>query len=166
MNDYKRRIAMKSLVVYSSQTGNTKKLAQTIFENLQGEKEIHPAASAPDPADYDLVAVGFWLMGGGPDPVAQKYLSKIGSQKLFLFATHGVAKDSPEALNSMNMAKNMAKKANVIGTFSCQGQLSAPTLEMTKKQPNLPDWLKEHTAEGHPDVKDLDELKEVLNKVV
>ncbi len=31
---------MKTLVVYSSKTGNTKKLASAVYESLKGEKEI------------------------------------------------------------------------------------------------------------------------------
>ena len=33
---------MKSLVVYSSQTGNTRKLAEAVFEALPGEKASIP----------------------------------------------------------------------------------------------------------------------------
>ena len=45
---------MKSLIVYSSQSGNTKKLAQAVYESLTGEKEMVAVAEAPDPAGYDL----------------------------------------------------------------------------------------------------------------
>jgi flavodoxin len=40
---------MKSLVVYSSQAGNTLKLAEAVFEAISGEKKILPVDNALDP---------------------------------------------------------------------------------------------------------------------
>ena len=48
---------MKSLVVYSSQTGNTRKLADAVFEALPGEKALYPVDGAPDPSGYDFIAI-------------------------------------------------------------------------------------------------------------
>ena len=45
---------MKSLIVYSSQSGNTQKLAQAVYDSLTGPKEMYAVGEAPDPADYDL----------------------------------------------------------------------------------------------------------------
>ena len=53
---------MNSLIVYSSNTGNTKKLAQAVYDSLTGSKELYPITEAPDPAGYDFVALGFWLV--------------------------------------------------------------------------------------------------------
>ena len=50
---------MKSLVVYSSKSGNTRKLAEAVYAYLSGEKDIAAMADAPDPADYSFVAAGF-----------------------------------------------------------------------------------------------------------
>ena len=54
---------MKSLVVYSTKTDNTKKLAYTIYDSLPGEKEISFVGDAPDPNDYDFVAVNIEFFG-------------------------------------------------------------------------------------------------------
>ena len=67
---------MKKLTVYSSQGGNTKKLAEELFKQLPDEKDIAPVSDAPDPSGYDVVCIGFWLKGGQPDPAAQEYLKK------------------------------------------------------------------------------------------
>jgi len=79
---------MKSLVVYSSQSGNTRKLAEAVLDALSGEKALYPIDEAPDPSGYGFIAVGFWLMGGKPDPKSSEYLGKIGKNELFIFATH------------------------------------------------------------------------------
>ena len=156
---------MKSLVVYSTQTGNTKKLAEAVYDALPDEKEILPITEAKDPEEYDFVAVGFWFMGGKPDPNTMQYLPKIGAKKLFLFGTHGVPKDSPEAANGMNVAKQLASMAEVVGCFNCPGQLSPKLLEMAGKETNLPPWLKDTSiSNGHPDENDINEIKELVTK--
>ncbi|MCF8139463.1 MAG: flavodoxin family protein, partial [Desulfotignum sp.] len=81
---------MKSLVLYSSQSGNTQTLAKALYDSLEGEKELCAIDQAPSGnLDYDLVAVGFWLQAGKPDPKTDAYLKACKmNAKVFLFATH------------------------------------------------------------------------------
>lgn len=155
---------MKSLIVYSSKSGNTKKLAEALFDHLSGEKELFSVVDAPDPAGYNFVAVGFWLQGGQPDPDSQAFLAKVEEgQDLYLFATHGAAVGSTHAVNAMNSAKNIAKKAHIIATFSCPGQVSEKVLEMAAKKDPQPPWLADApAAAGHPDEKDMENVVRLL----
>ena len=154
---------MKSLVIYSSKTGNTKKLADAVFEALQGEKDIYPIEDAPDPKAYDFIAVGFWLMAGKPEPKSSEYLEKIGEKSLFLFATHGAAKKSAHAENAVNYAKTLAPKAKIVGTYNCQGEVNSNILEKVKAKPEPPVWLNDApAAAGHPDKSDIDELQALV----
>ena len=73
---------MKALVVYSSKTGNTKKLAEALYSAVQFEKKLISISDNPDPTEYDFVAVGFWLQEGQPDPATQGR-SSICSRTLF-----------------------------------------------------------------------------------
>ena len=152
---------MKSIVVYSTQSDNTKKLAYALYDALPGDKEICYVDDAPDPGDYDLVAVGFWLMSGKPDPKSAAYLERIAAgQKTVLFATHGAAKGSDHARQAMQAAREIASAANVIGTYSCQGQVNPKVLAKAKAKPQRPVWLDDAAAAvGHPDAGDLAELK-------
>lgn len=151
---------MKSLVVYSSQTGNTRKLAEAVFDALPGEKALYPVDEAPDPADYDFIAFGFWLMQGKPDPKSSEYLGKVGEKSLFLFATHGAGAGSDHAINGMELAKSLASNADILGTYSCQGEVNPKIIEKASKKPEPPVWLNDAPdAEGHPDKTDI----EVLN---
>ena len=45
---------MKSLVVYSSRTGNTRKIAEAVAEALPG-CHLHPVEEAPQPEGYEPV---------------------------------------------------------------------------------------------------------------
>jgi len=154
---------MKSLVVYSSQTGNTKKLAEAVYETLSGEKEIYHITDAPDPGNYDFIAVGFWLQAGKPDPKTSEYLPKIDGRRLFLFATHGAASGSDHTKKAMVHAKNLASSADISGTYSCQGEVNPKVLEKVSAKPEPPVWLKDSpAAAGHPDDGDIEKLKKAL----
>lgn len=157
---------MKALVVYSSQTKNTKKLADAVYETLQCEKEIQPVSANPDPAGYDLIAVGFWLKGGEPDPATMEYLSRIGETEVFLFATHGAAKDSEHVANAMNMAKKKVSHTRVVGTFNCQGEVAAKVMEAAAAKDPQPPWLADAAgAKGHPDAEDIRQLVHLFNEL-
>ena len=87
---------MKALVVYSSRTGNTRKIAEAIAAVLPG-CEIHPVESAPAPEGYDLVAVGYWVDKGMPDAQAKAYLETVHDTNVALFGTLGAWPDSDHA---------------------------------------------------------------------
>lgn len=81
---------MKSLVVYSSQSGNTKKLAPAVYEFIADPKDMSAAGEAPDPAGYDLIALDFWLQGGKPDFKSEAYIgskSREQSESIFRLYT-------------------------------------------------------------------------------
>jgi hypothetical protein len=55
--------------------------------------------------------------------------------------------------------------ATVIGTYSCQGEVNPKVLEKIKQKDSPPPWLHEaDDAVGHPDDKDIAELKAALKK--
>jgi hypothetical protein len=118
----KRGLKMKSLVVYSSQTGNTRKLAEAIFDALSGGKDLYPVNEVPDPSIYSFIAVGFWLKGGKPDPKSSEYLGKIGKKPLFLFATHGAGAGSDHAIKGMEVAKSLAPESDIRAPLAARVQ--------------------------------------------
>lgn len=157
---------MKALVVYSSQTGNTKKLAETIYNELSGEKRIVSIEDAPVPDEGEMVFVGFWLQAGKPDPKTAQYLDKVGSARLFLFATHGAAADSRHAQDALAHAKLLAPSADIAGTFSCQGEVNPKVLEKVRQKTPPPPWIDDaDSAVGHPNAEDEANLREVLSKL-
>jgi len=154
---------MKTLIVYSSQTGNTQKMAEAVNGLISGEKTLCPVDKAPDPAGFDLVVLGFWLMGGKPDPKSSNYLAKVGDANLFLFATHGAAAGSAHAIKAMAHAKSLAPSAQIAGTFSCPGEVSPTFLEKALKKDPPPPWIGDApAAAGHPDSTDIAHLAEAV----
>ncbi|PID73708.1 MAG: flavodoxin family protein [Desulfobacterales bacterium] len=155
---------MKALIVYSTMTGNTRKLAEAALEVLPADALAVAVEDAPDPAEFDFVIVGFWLKAGKPDPKSADYLKKAkGHKNLFLFATHGARPGSDHAENAMRHAVSLAEGARVSGTFGCFGEVDPGKLEMVKAKPQPPVWLADAPdAAGHPDAADLENLKAAL----
>lgn len=157
---------MKVLITYSSKTGNTRKLAQTVYDLLPGEKEIVDIDAAPEPIDYDVVAVGFWLQAGKPDSKAAEYLQKIKNTQLFLFATHGAASDSAHAQDAMEFTKSLTTDAKILGTFNCQGEVNPTVLEKIQAKNPPPPWIQDAgAAQGHPNEEDLGKLRAVIQSL-
>lgn len=158
---------MKSLVVYSSKSGNTRKLAEAVYDYLGGEKMIAPVVEAPDPDGYAFVAVGFWLAAGQPDPDSQAYLAKLKEgQDVYLFATHGAAAGSAHAENAMKKAREIAGKAHVRATFSCPGEVDPKALERASQKNPQPAWVADApAAKGHPDAHDLKMVVRMLEEL-
>lgn len=59
---------MKSTVIYFSQTGNTRKVAEAIAGALPGTVTLADLASAPEPGDADVVFIGMPVVRFGPPP--------------------------------------------------------------------------------------------------
>jgi len=57
---------MKVLVTYMSQTVNTKGVAEAIFQEIWGEKEIEPIGEVNSLHSYDLAFVDFPIEAYGP----------------------------------------------------------------------------------------------------
>lgn len=157
---------MKTLIVYSSKSGNTKKLAEAVHAHLPGEKVIQAIEESPDSAGYDLIVVGFWLQAGKIDLLAGKYLENLRGGKLFLMATHGAAVHSQHAKNAMAGAEKLASSCKILGSFNCQGEVNADFLVKAQAKEPPPPWIKDApSAAGHPDDADITRLLKEIDKV-
>jgi hypothetical protein len=153
---------MKRLVVYSSRTGNTRKLAEAIAAAIDAD-DVMPVASAPDPSGYDFVAMGFWADKGGPDELAQTYMKRIAGKAVGLFGTAGVYPESEHGIRFMARAVEMMRSNDIRCTFHCQGRID-PVLVARRLQrgaddphgPATPEWLERvEEAAKHPNADDL-----------
>ncbi len=157
---------MKALVVYSSKTGNTKKLAEELYDAVQFEKKLISISDNPDPTEYGFVAVGFWLNEGEPDSATQGFLPKIGKKEVLLFTTYCAAYNSDHAKNALKKAKELAAPARICAVFSCLGQASEEILEQAGQEDPQPSWLADApAAKGHPDEDDIRQFIHLFNNL-
>ncbi len=158
---------MKNLVVYSSRTGNTKKLAEALYEHIPGEKQIAPVSEAPDPGDFTFIAAGFRIENGEPDREIQEYLKKIVDDcQVFLFATHASERGSDTVKGAMKKARDLARRARIVGEFDCQGEVPEDKLNEARQQTPEPAWVKDaEKAKGHPDQEDIREMLKLIDSL-
>lgn len=146
---------MNVLVAYMSKTGNTKKVAEAIYDEITCEKEIKPIGEVQDIGDYDLSFLGFPTHQFGPDKKTKELLSKHckDGRKVALFVTHCSPEDVPELPEWMAKFKEAAAGANLVGFFDCQGELAKGLELMMKITPKkeIRFFAKNHNSKGQPD---------------
>ena len=149
---------MSTLVTYTTKTGNTQMIAESIFEAIVGEKKINPIVETESLDGYDLVFVGFPVnMSGAPNVVKEFLQSKAQNKRLALFITHAMAPGTPALQPILNNCREAAKGADVVGMFDCQGILEEGVAEMLLKSPDPKLRLfgeTRHMTVGHPDFMD------------
>lgn len=151
---------MKILIAFSSKTGNTRKIAESIHTALP-QAALYDIDNAPDPKAFDLLYIGFWVDKGTADEKAQSYMQKIGNQNIALFATLGAYPDSIHATESLDNAESLVPDCQIINRFICQGSIDPKLIEwMNKLPPEHPHSPNEErvkrwqSASTHPDVED------------
>lgn len=165
---------MKSLVVYSSRTGNTKAVAEAILPAMPPECEIWAVEKAPPPEPYELIAVGFWVDRGTADAQARVYLGSLKQKKVLLLGTLGAYPDSDHARDSMARAAMFLDPSNLLlGTFICQGRVDSKLLERFKELPPdhphapTPESIaRQQAASCHPNEADFARARSVVAKIV
>jgi flavodoxin len=124
---------MKILVTYRSATGNTKKIAEVIFGEIDGVKEIKPFKEVETLVGYDFVFVGCPIEFFGVGKATKKWLDKhVDGMRIGLFCTHGAPEYAPGVPLWTQALKDAAidSGAEIVSFFNCQGELSQKVLDM------------------------------------
>ena len=153
---------MKVLVTYYSQSGNTEKLANAVFEGVdQAEKEIVPIKEVSDVNGYDLILIGFPVQAHSVPGNVEAFIKGIPEgQKVAFFATHGSLRGGELAVTAFYHALTLAKHAVVLGTFGCRGKVGQKILDALMEKVEHQAWAREaQSASGHPDTADLEDGK-------
>ena len=154
---------MKALVAYLSKTGNTKKVAKAIFEEISDEKEIKTIDEVDSIEDYDISFLGFPIHQMGPDKKTAKLLEKhcVNGRNIVLFITHAAPEDSPDLPPMLDKFRQAACGANIVDMFDCQGELARSIKMIMSIMPNaqLRLWAKHDNSKGQPDNGRLDRAR-------
>ena len=158
-------------IIFSSLTGNTKKLAETIRAVLPAENCDY--FGAPETAELysEMLYVGFWTDKGNADSAALGLLSKLKDKKIFLFGTAGFGGSAAYFQKILDHVKQSVDPSNtVVGEYMCQGKMPQSVRDRymkMKAQPEHPaniDALIENfdRALFHPDEDDLERLGKII----
>jgi flavodoxin len=161
---------MKVLVAYMSKTGNTRKVAQAIFEEIKDEKEIRPIDEVNSIEGCDVTFLGFPIHCEGPDKKAAKLLEKhcFNGRNVVLFITHAAPEDSQDLPAMLDKFRQAACKANIVDMFDCQGELDRTTKRIMSILPNAKLRLvaKQDNSKGQPDKTRLDRARAFSRNVM
>jgi flavodoxin len=114
-------------------TGNTKKIAEAIYGEIEAEKEIKNFRDVDTLDGYDFVFVGCPIEGYGPAKVSRKWMQKhIQEKRIGLFCTHGAPEMAPTLPPWLDAVKGAATDAGaeIVTFFNCQGEMSQRVVDM------------------------------------
>ncbi|MFI3202593.1 MAG: flavodoxin family protein [Eubacteriales bacterium] len=158
---------MKQAIVYSSATGNTKLLAETIQKALGSDVSI--GGVSEDALNADVVYVGSWAQAFTCTADIKEFLEKLNNKKVFLFMTAGYGNTDDFFQPIMDSVKANVNDTNeIIGTYICQGKVSEGKQEAIKKMDMAKyESMKAKLDESvsHPSKDDLEKLTTVINAI-
>lgn len=169
---------MQTVVVFSSLTGNTKKIAQAVYEALPSSKDIYKVDDKFNLDKYDLIAIGYWVNKGTCDDKLKEVINTIHNKNVILFGTLG-ARDVGDYYETVKKRiEDLVTEDNkLLGHFLCQGKitekLTARYEAMLKKNPedeHAKEMFKNfETAKSHPNNEDIENvtkfIKDILNNI-
>lgn len=160
---------MKNLLVYSTLTGNTKKVVEACYSNLGEEWELLDINNDINLEKYEKIVLGTWIDKGTADKKSLDLIKKIEKKKVGFIITLGAYPDSDHAKKCVeNINKLFQEKNNeVLSYFICQGAVDPKLIEWMKNLPTEhphspnPERIKRwEDASKHPDESDLKNAKE------
>ncbi|WP_022820168.1 flavodoxin family protein [Fusobacterium russii] len=164
---------MKILIVYSSLTGNTKKVCEKAFEYLNCEKEITAIETVSEEKlnSFENIIIGTWIDKATADEKARKLLKKLSGKNLYFIGTLAAALDSEHAKKCFNNLSKLCAKNNYFKTgVLARGRVSEDLQEKFNKfplniihkfVPNMHEIILE--AESHPNESDFDIIKNFIS---
>ncbi|MEA1958898.1 MAG: flavodoxin family protein [Chloroflexota bacterium] len=151
---------MKILVAYQSVSGNTKKIAEAIYSEIEGDKELKAIGEIDGLGGYDLSFIGFPIHAYGPANEAKAFFeSNAAGKNIALFITHASSEDEPLVEPWLDTCRAAASGANIVGLFHCRGELAENVADMmlNSGDPQLADWAGQRDDTlGQPDAERLE----------
>ena len=160
---------MKTLVAYLSETGNTEKVAQAIFECIpHSGNDLLPIENIVGCDEYDLIFCGFPVQAHSVPPKAQNFIRSIPKdKKVAFFATHGSLRGGERAVSAFHQLAGIGKDLKILGTFGARGKVRMALLDALSQKPEHAAWVDEaRTAATHPDEADLHDAREFAKDIL
>ena len=162
---------MSYAIVFSSKTGNTELLADTLHSCLPQAECCYFGNPNPAAMEADTLYVGFWTDKGKADADTLQLLQQLRGKRVFLFGTAGFGGSTSYFEKILTATRQALDESNtVIGSFMCQGKMPVSVRQryeaMKAKPLHIPnlDALIENfdKALSHPDAADLEQLKQAV----
>ncbi len=135
---------MKGTILYSSMTGNTKKLAEYLHESLKNTGAwdlVNMDTDSVDIKDSDAVLLGGWADTGNLNKKALETLRSLDlkDKKIGLFMTMGTRTQTEHgyycAVNLRELLNEFNSVATPLGVQTLQGYIAPALMEHIEKMP-------------------------------
>ena len=128
---------MKLLIMYSSRTGNTRRLAEGIATYLpEFEVNLLPVEEADALPEADAYLVGYWADRGHADEKSQALIGRLAGKKVGLFGTLGAYPYGKHARHILEaVEERLPEDCILLGSFLCQGPVDPALLERFRRLP-------------------------------
>ena len=165
---------MKVAIIYSSITGNTKLLAETIKSEINKDI-VYCGKPINEGIDADIYFIGSWTNKGDASNDIINFFKKLKNKKIAYFGTAGYGGSTTYYDTLFSRVKQYIDSSNtILGYFYCQGkmpvQIKERYIKMITENPNdknLEVSIKNYEdALTHPDKKDLEDVKKWVNKIL
>ena len=161
-------------IVYSNPDGNTKLLADVIYNNLDKSSITYFGLPCEEALRADIIFIGFWTNRGMCDDVCKEFLARLSYQRIVLFgsAGFGLSDDYFHEILA-ETEKLLPNGVDVLDTFMCQGRMKMSVREkyllqkeLNPNNPKIDMMIKNFDmALKHPDSNDLLALKNMVIRV-
>lgn len=165
---------MNYSIIYSSNTGNTKQLANVIKTALSAGNCCYFGEPDPIALESDMIFVGFWTDKGNCDKKTKTFLEAAKDKTIFLFGTAGFGGSETYYKEILTRIKQiLPATCTLAGTFMCQGRMPLSVRQRYEKQLlKNPEDVKTQNfianfddAASHPDQNDCLQLKQAIEQV-
>ena len=165
---------MKIAIVYSSNTGNTKIIAEAIKEELSNEDIVY-FGKPENNIEADIYIVGSWTDKGCCSEEIKSLLSSLKNKKIAYFQTAGFGGSQAYFKRLLDTVMKLIDSSNeFLGSYFCQGRMPDSVknryLMMLEKNPNderiLASLDNFEKAKSHPDFDDLKRIKEWAHSMI
>lgn len=126
---------MKMACIYSSKTGNTRMVAEAVHQAMPEGTQLYAVESAPEPDQFDFLALGFWVDRGTADARMLRYMERVREKRVGLFGTLGAYPDSDHARDVIDNVTKQLGTNDILGSFLCQGKIDPEILKIMAKLP-------------------------------
>ena len=165
---------MKTLIIYSSETGNTKMVCEKAFEYINGEKVIIPIKEkdSVNLDEFDNIVVGTWIDKANANTEAKKFINTLSNKNIYFIGSLAASLTSEHAKKCINnLTKLCSKKNNFVGGVLTRGKVAKDLQEKFTKFPlniihkfvhNMKEIILE--ADSHPNETDFLLVKDFIDK--
>lgn len=163
---------MKYLVVYTSKTGNTQKLAMEMFAAIPDtSKDFYDISELPQDKEADVYFIGFWIDRGTCSMEILDFISELHGKKVALFGTCGMG-SHPDYYHTIEekIKVFLPEDNQYLGSFLCQGKMPIQVrqkyeaMQQKSDNPNIEKLLRNFDeALIHPNQADFEQAKKFVH---